>query len=458
VTGGGSKTNLFNQIALNPYALVTPVSTGSNSFQLIGAANAALVVSASAGWATVAYSTQAVSSAVSVRIPVTIESLTQQTNISSGLVAAVGSAANTNTIPESSKAAGELVGTNNAQTIYGSKLFTSSGTVIQGGSIVGAASIGGTVSNLSGGYWTNGIIHNVISTNLVNYGNAFQSPGSASGSQQFGFGALATAGNSLAEGSGAASSGINSSSIGNLSSASGDGAIAVGASANSFGVHGTAIGSGATAGSGDSATSLGFGAAASGNSSTAIGASASAAFDNSTAIGTGSTTTSSNQVMLGSPGSSAVVPNSLTVGTNLTVNGNAYIAGVTTNETHTGTNTYLTGSDIAFSRFALSTLGNGINQDIVAGTNVFVEVSGPSGAFSIEGIAGGRDGKLLIILNQTGFNMTIATEGGATGNDPTPANRVISMSGADRATTGNGVATLIYSGATSRWILIAFDP
>ncbi len=31
-------------------------------------------------------------------------------------------------------------------------------------------------------------------------------------------------------------------------------------------------------------------------------------------------------------------------------------------------------------------------------------------------------------------------------------------SGADRTTTGNGTATLIYSGSASRWLLINFDP
>ncbi|HXU78123.1 MAG TPA: hypothetical protein VN794_16240 [Methylomirabilota bacterium] len=118
------------------------------------------------------------------------------------------------------------------------------------------------------------------------------------------------------------------------------------------------------------------------------------------------------------------------------------------------TNTFPAGSDVAFGRFSLSSLATGVNAAIPVGTNVFVEVSGPGAAFTINGIAGGRDGKFLIILNQTTFNMTIAHD---SGTDPTPANRIYTMTGADRATTGNGAAMFIYSGAASRWILISLD-
>jgi hypothetical protein len=226
-----------------------------------------------------------------------------------------------------------------------------------------------------------------------------------------------------------------------------------------------AIGPGATAGAyssiaiGNSSTAqntndiaIGITATAAGTNSIAIGrnSSVSAGHTNSAAIGYGAATTAANQIMLGSAGISVRVNNALSVG------GGATFANGVTNLQTSGTNTF--GGAIATPRFALSSLANGINQDIVVGDNCFVEVSGPTGAFSIEGIAGGYDGKRVIILNQTAQNMTIATEGGATGNDPTAANRIVSLSGADRATTGNGAATLIYSGASSRWILISFEP
>jgi len=123
-----------------------------------------------------------------------------------------------------------------------------------------------------------------------------------------------------------------------------------------------------------------------------------------------------------------------------------------------GTNYLPVNSDISFARYPITSLANGNNAAVPVGTNVFIEVSGPSASFTINGIAAAnaqRDGKIIYIVNQTGQDMTIAHQ---SGTDPTAANRIITMTGADRATTGNGAATLIYSGAASRWLLISFDP
>jgi hypothetical protein len=145
------------------------------------------------------------------------------------------------------------------------------------------------------------------------------------------------------------------------------------------------------------------------------------------------------------------------MGTNITANTITQDQLATNGMRILGTNSFPAGSDIAFGRYALTSLATGNNAAIPVGTNSFVEVSGPGAAFTINGINGSpnRDGKFLIILNQTGFNMTIAHD---SGTDPTAANRIISMTGADRTTTGNGAATLIYSAAANRWILISFDP
>lgn len=149
----------------------------------------------------------------------------------------------------------------------------------------------------------------------------------------------------------------------------------------------------------------------------------------------------------------AYLTNSLTSAsvttTNLNMRGGAVFA---------NTNTFQANADIAFARYAVTSLANGNNAAVPVGTNVFIEVSGPSGAFTINGIAAAnaqRDGKIIYIVNQTGQDMTIAHQ---SGTDPTAANRIITMTGSDRATTGNGAATLIYSGAASRWLLISFDP
>ena len=123
----------------------------------------------------------------------------------------------------------------------------------------------------------------------------------------------------------------------------------------------------------------------------------------------------------------------------------------------TGTNIFPAGSDISFGRKAIATLVNGDGNEINVGTNVFVELSGPSAAFGIKGINGlpNRDGKLLILLNQTGYNLNIQHEAAG---EPSADLRITCLTGADRTSTGNSAATLIYSAAASRWILISFDP
>jgi hypothetical protein len=123
--------------------------------------------------------------------------------------------------------------------------------------------------------------------------------------------------------------------------------------------------------------------------------------------------------------------------------------------TLSGTNN-VTG-DLAFPRYAVSSLANGNNAAVAVGTNVFIDVSGPTGAFTINGInaSPNRDGKLIILVNRTGNNMTIAHDSGV---DPTASNRIVTMTGADRATTVDGSAMLIYNASISRWVLIFLEP
>ena len=124
------------------------------------------------------------------------------------------------------------------------------------------------------------------------------------------------------------------------------------------------------------------------------------------------------------------------------------------------TNTFPAGSDIAFGRYAITSLANGINDDIVIGTNVNIYVSGPTADFSIRGLNGSpnRDGKTVWIEYDGAFNLTVAVEGGAIGNGPTAANRITSNTGADRVSTTGCSMVFRYNASTSRWKLIGFDP
>lgn len=100
------------------------------------------------------------------------------------------------------------------------------------------------------------------------------------------------------------------------------------------------------------------------------------------------------------------------------------------------------------------TLSNGSNNDISVGGKSFAKITGPDAAFTITGIAGGQDGKVLILFNATIQNMTIANLSASSA----AANRIVTMTGADRATTEDGTVTLIYDSDASKWLVTSFEP
>lgn len=433
-TVNGIATNLQLHLQASPPAGVSAQMGNTNVVIIYGRTGDPLQITGVGNYFSVSYLTQTVTSGWTVTVPRSAQSAAQQTNIAAQISDWIEFTGNTNPISQASPAMSELAGLTNAQTITGQKIMTNA-LSRYAGVISNSPSISGNISQITNGTWRGGALSDGVSTNLVNHGNAFSSRGSGvSASEQFGDSATAT----------------------------GEASTALGYSSTATADFSTAIGTAAGA-SEDSATALGSAANAGATNSTAIGVNATVdvTHTNSTAIGANATTTAANQVMLGAAGISVSVQNNLTVGTNatiggsLTVGGGARITGAVTNLIEAGQATWNADADIAFTRFAITSLANGNNAAVPVGTNVYIEVSGPSGAFTINGIANGRNGKIIIIDNQTGQDMTIANQ---SGTDPTAANRIITNTGADRATTGNGTAILIYSGAASRWRLISLDP
>ncbi|MES2285682.1 MAG: hypothetical protein V4547_08340 [Bacteroidota bacterium] len=120
-----------------------------------------------------------------------------------------------------------------------------------------------------------------------------------------------------------------------------------------------------------------------------------------------------------------------------------------------GTNSPNTTFDLAGSaafREASITLANGNNNDIIAGNNSFINITGPAALFTITGITGGTSGRILTIYNSTAQSMTIANQSVSS----VAVNRISTLTGADVITiAGNGgTAQLQYSATASRWILI----
>lgn len=425
-------TNIFTQFNQYPVGsiIASQLFSGSSNVLVFRGVTA---LTLGGTWGKITFTTNTVTAGNVVSVPFANMATTNRTNTASQLISDLSQYSTTG-IGMTSVTATNLVGLTNAQTL-GNKTVTNSawnsGTASNntfGGNnrFVGIQT--NTASTNIGGYYTNAVLDSPFFTNAVNNGNAFSSVGTGTYSEQFGTGAVATNNSSTALGNNAVSFGSASSAIGKSASAMGDNSVALGA------LSSTSI-------TATNSIAIGFNAQTSTNNNIAIGSSSVASHTNSIAIGNSAATTAANQMMLGS----ALVSLVQTFG--------RLQAASITNSTLTGTNV-VTG-DVSYSRLNVTSLANGNNAAVPLGTNVYFKVSGPSAAFTINGIANGRDGKSIIIQNSTGYAMTLAHDSGV---DPTAANRIYTGSGADIVLTNNPtIVTLIYDSAVSRWILGGFS-
>lgn len=99
------------------------------------------------------------------------------------------------------------------------------------------------------------------------------------------------------------------------------------------------------------------------------------------------------------------------------------------------------------------TMVNGNNNNVNVGTYSFIRITGPTDVFTVTGIAGGYDGKIVTLYNTTGFSMSVANQN----TNSTDINRIMTLGAATIATSATGSITLQYSTAESRWIVIAYN-
>jgi hypothetical protein len=98
------------------------------------------------------------------------------------------------------------------------------------------------------------------------------------------------------------------------------------------------------------------------------------------------------------------------------------------------------------------TAANGANQNIAIPNASYVRITGPTASFSIGGIAGGVNGRVVVLHNATTFNMSLVNEDIGS----TTTNRIYTLGAA--GTSGEGSFTLIYSATDNRWIVIGSNP
>jgi hypothetical protein len=114
--------------------------------------------------------------------------------------------------------------------------------------------------------------------------------------------------------------------------------------------------------------------------------------------------------------------------------------------------------DVAFREVNYTTVLSTTANDVVFSTNnnySYVRIAGAqTAAVTINGIAGGVSGKLVILYNATSFNITLAHE--AAGS--TAANRINSPGGTNVLITPGASVQVLYSGTESRWRLAFAGP
>jgi hypothetical protein len=107
-------------------------------------------------------------------------------------------------------------------------------------------------------------------------------------------------------------------------------------------------------------------------------------------------------------------------------------------------------SGITYTSTTMSLSGSG-NHNLNTSTANYVKINqGSSNNFSITGIAGGTDGKVIILQNSGSGTMTLRNDN----NGSSSSNRILTQTGSDISTSGQGVYTLVYDSGLSRWIVI----
>lgn len=408
-SSNATATNLFLHLAANPIPTTILSFTVPNVITLQGPG---LTATKSGTWGSIATSSSTEGSLTAWMLPATaVPDQAAATNLASYGVSAINDYS-TNAFKTNTAAMSNYVDLVNGQSLSNKSLYQST-------------------------------LFSPVINNGQNFGNPFRSPGTGTGSEQFGLGASAAANAASAFGDNAFATGVGSSAFGDQAGAGNDSASAFGAFASAGGDSSLAAGSGANA-LGDDSVALGASASAGGNSAIAIGNSATAAQASSVAIGIGATTTTSHQITLGTSAESVNIP------------GNVNIQGAVSNLSTVPSSTNVFNGALIYPSVAVNTFANSNNAALHTGTNSYFVLSGPTGSFFFSGADGGVPGREIFIENGTGGQIMVV--GHQSGVALSAGDRIITGYGVDRQFTNNpAIIGLRYDGTSSRWKIFSVN-
>ncbi len=104
--------------------------------------------------------------------------------------------------------------------------------------------------------------------------------------------------------------------------------------------------------------------------------------------------------------------------------------------------------DIATKENSIVLTGN--SNNVAIGNFTFIRITGPTANYDITGFAGGVDGKMLIVVNNTGFSVSFRDANSGS----LAANQLSLNNNADITLAKNGGAIFIYSAALSKWFMV----
>lgn len=127
----------------------------------------------------------------------------------------------------------------------------------------------------------------------------------------------------------------------------------------------------------------------------------------------------------------------------------------------TATNVILRGTvdingEMAWQQSLHTALANGNNAGVTFGSRAYVKIKpGPTAAFAVCGIAGGRDGRIYLLDNATSYTMTLANESGV---EALEKNRIVTGTGGDVAVAAGKRVSLIFDVDADRWKVWSTSP